>query len=185
VRRDSVAVVVARPAVAAAWDTVAASVACSWFIVRRCARRPWLQPPLRAPMVTAGAHQLSLPLRDGWNMVALDSLLIAIAEQDERYASERYGDQRSEGGAKIGFPIVGCLVVRHRDLRLSALCRQRLHRIEVPARVATRRNPALPRGQARSPRCPGALIAVTWFGFSGTRRLVRARMRAPGNQGWC
>ena len=84
----------------------------------------------------------------------MERLLIAIGEQDERYASERYGDQRSEGGAKIGFPIVGCLVVRHRrDLRLSALCRQRLHRIEVPAKVATRRNPALRRTQAPSPRC--------------------------------
>jgi hypothetical protein len=79
-----------------------------------------------------------------------ERLLIAIGEQDERYGSERYGDQRSEGGAQIGFPIVGCLVVRHRDLRLSALCRQRLHRIEVPARVATRRNPALRRKQAPS-----------------------------------
>jgi hypothetical protein len=56
-------------------------------------------------------------------MVAMERLLIAIGEQDERYASERYGDQSSEGGAKIGFLIVGCLVVRHRDLRLSALCR--------------------------------------------------------------
>jgi hypothetical protein len=86
-------------------------------------------------------------------MVAMERLLIAIGEQDERYASERYGDQSSEGGAKIGFLIVGCLVVRHRDLRLSALCRQRLHRIEVPARVATRRNPALRRTQAPSARC--------------------------------
>jgi hypothetical protein len=66
----------------------------------------------------AGAHKLSLPLRDGWNMVTRERLLIAIGEQDERYGSERYGDQRSEGGAQIGFPIVGCLVVRHRDLRL-------------------------------------------------------------------
>jgi len=80
-------------------------------------------------------------------MVATERLLIAIAEEDERYASERYGDQRAECGAKIGFPIVGCLVVRHRDLRLSALCRQRLHRIEVPVRVARRRNPALRRTQ--------------------------------------
>ena len=48
-------------------------------------------------------------------MVATERLLIAIAEEDERYASERYGDQRAECGAKIGFPIVGCLVVRHRD----------------------------------------------------------------------
>jgi hypothetical protein len=103
----------------------------------------------RTGSVSAGAHQLSLPLRDGWNMVT-ERLLIAIGEQDERYGSERYGDQRSEGGAQIGFPIVGCLVVRHRDLRLSALCRQRLHRIEVPARVATRRNPALRRTQAPS-----------------------------------
>jgi hypothetical protein len=39
-------------------------------------------------------------------MVAMKRLLIAIGEQNERYASERYGDQRSEGGAKIGFPIV-------------------------------------------------------------------------------
>ena len=44
----------------------------------------------------------------------MERLLIAIGEQDERYDSERYRDQRSEGGAKIGFPIVGCLVVRHR-----------------------------------------------------------------------
>jgi hypothetical protein len=79
-------------------------------------------PPCRgAQAVTAGAHQLSLPLRNGWNIVAMDRLLIAIGEQDERYGSERYDDQRSEGGAKIGFPVVGCLVVRHRDLRLSAL----------------------------------------------------------------
>jgi hypothetical protein len=39
-------------------------------------------------------------------MVAMEHLLIAIGEQDERYVSEHYGDQRSEGGAKIGFPIV-------------------------------------------------------------------------------
>src|SRR5262245_32142843 len=32
---------------------------------------------------------LSLPLRDGWNIVAMERLLIAIDEQDERYASER------------------------------------------------------------------------------------------------
>jgi hypothetical protein len=86
-------------------------------------------------------------------MVAMDRLLIAIGKQDERYGSERYGDQRSEGGAKIGFPVVGCLVVRHRDLRLSALFANAWHRIEVPASVAARRNPALSRTQAPSPRC--------------------------------
>jgi hypothetical protein len=95
-------------------------------------------------------------------MVAMDRLLIAIGKQDERYGSERYGDQRSEGGAKIGLPVVGCVVVRHRDLRLSALCRQRLHRIEVPASVAARRNPALSRTQAPSPRCCDAGEVKDW-----------------------
>src|SRR5262249_31757633 len=67
-----------------------------------------------ATSACAGAHQLSLPLRNGWNMVATERLLIAIAEEDERYASERYGDQSAEGGANAGFPIVGCLVGRQR-----------------------------------------------------------------------
>ena len=111
-------------------------------------------PPCRgAQAVTAGAHQLSLPLRNGWNIVAIDRLLIAIGEQDERYGSERYDDQRSKGGAKIGFPVVGCLVVRHRDLRLSALIANACTGSRFPASVATRRNPALSRTQASSPRC--------------------------------
>jgi hypothetical protein len=94
-------------------------------------------------------------------MVAMDCL-IAIAEQDERYASERYGDQRSEGGAKIGFPIVGCLVVRHRDLRLSALCCQCLHRIEVPARVGNEAQPS-PSADARWAPCEPEAIGISRF----------------------
>jgi hypothetical protein len=80
------------------------------------------------------------PLRDRWKIiVAMDRLLahMLATAKHKRYRGERYGDQRSEGGAKTLW-CFGC----HHDLRLSALMAnawptptpgQRLQRIEVPA----------------------------------------------------
>jgi hypothetical protein len=71
------------------------------------------------------------PLRDRWKIiVAMDRLLahMLATAKHERYRGERYGDQRSEGGAKTLW-CFGC----HHDLRLSALIANALHRIEVPA----------------------------------------------------
>jgi hypothetical protein len=59
------------------------------------------------------------PLRDRWKIiVAMDRLLahMLATAKHERYRGERYGDQRSEGGAKTLW-CFGC----HHDLRLSAL----------------------------------------------------------------
>jgi hypothetical protein len=59
------------------------------------------------------------PLRDRWKIiVAMDRLLahMLATAKHERYRGERYGDQRSEGGAKT----LWCFSCHH-DLRLSAL----------------------------------------------------------------
>jgi hypothetical protein len=69
--------------------------------------------------VTYAKGQLLSPLRDRWKIiVAMDRLLahMLATAKHERYRGERYGDQRSEGGAKTLW-CFGC----HHDLRLSAL----------------------------------------------------------------